>query len=351
MTIYCDTNCAYHIESIGLSYTNDINQFILSPAPLIAVFRIPFPYDQGYGQAFEERVNLVYDNCDQIIILCSELHQRTIDFIQRYDRPKIVYFICGYLNQQPIHSRVYQWIDWFIIASDFYKHNTHVLDTIISNHPKNKIFDILLGQPKSQRTTIHNYINQHSHNEQVIMTYMTDYNKTIQQQNQSGWINEDGIEFPIEESKWTVTAIKYYGVSMTLSSVVPISIYNQTAYSIVAETNYENHYSFFTEKIVKPILAERLFLVFSGQHYLRNLRRLGFKTFDGIIDESYDNVEDTNLRFQLIFKQMEYLFATPQEEVLQQIHNIVQHNKRVMLETDWVGQFHANLKPVLTETK
>jgi len=136
---------------------------------------------------------------------------------------------------------------------------------------------------------------------------------------------------------------------MSLSQVVPISIYNQTAYSVVAETNSDNHYSFCTEKIVKPILAERLFVVFSGQYYLRNLQSLGFRTFDGIIDESYDSVEDYDLRFKLACEQIKYLCEQSQEEVLAKIRSVTEHNKQVMLETDWYGNFSKELRAVLLD--
>jgi hypothetical protein len=136
-------------------------------------------------------------------------------------------------------------------------------------------------------------------------------------------------------------------MEMSISTIVPISIYNQTAYSIVAETNFDNDYSFYTEKIVKPIIAERLFIVFSGQYYLRNLRSLGFRTFDGIIDETYDTIEDPTTRFARAFKQMEYLITLSQADVLEKIREIVEHNKRIMFETDWQQQFHTNLKTTL----
>jgi hypothetical protein len=136
---------------------------------------------------------------------------------------------------------------------------------------------------------------------------------------------------------------------MSLSQVIPFSIYNQTAYTVVAETNYDNHYSFYTEKIVKPILAERLFVAFSGQHYLRNLRSLGFKTFDRIIDETYDSVEDCDLRFKLACEQIQYLINQPQEEILDKIRPITEHNKQIMLATDWYGDFSKELRAVLLD--
>jgi hypothetical protein len=94
-----------------------------------------------------------------------------------------------------------------------------------------------------------------------------------------------------------------------------------------------------------------LFIVFSGQYYLRNLRSLGFKTFDGIIDETYDTIEDSTSRFEQAYKQMEYLSTLPQEEVLLQIREIVQHNKHIMFDTNWQGQFYTNLKTLLMPSK
>ena len=134
---------------------------------------------------------------------------------------------------------------------------------------------------------------------------------------------------------------------MSLSQVIPFSVYNQTAYTVVAETNYDNHYSFYTEKIVKPILAERLFVVFSSRHYLRNLRSLGFRTFDGIIDETYDDIEDYDLRFKSACEQIEYLISQPQEDILARIRPITEHNKRVMLATDWQGRMLRSLQEFL----
>ena len=172
------------------------------------------------------------------------------------------------------------------------------------------------------------------------MTYLTNRIQPIDQQGL--W------EFDIPQNTFnTITKITHLGRTTSLSQILPISIYNQTAYTIVTETNFDNHYNFYTEKIVKPILAERLFIVFSGQHYLRNLRKLGFRTFDGIIDESYDNVEDSSTRFNMIFKQIEYLLTQSQEEIFIKIKSICQHNRQVMLERDFLKLFLLELKACL----
>ena len=213
---------------------------------------------------------------------------------------------------------------------------------------KEKIFDILLGSSRPHRDFINNAVRLYGLSDVSILTYYKYTHREL-------FINDDFIVEPgtiaIAPITHTIGKVDYYGEEVHISTIVPISIYNQTAYSIVAETNFDNHYSFYTEKIVKPILAKRLFIVFSGQHYLRNLRSLGFKTFDSIIDETYDTIEDSTIRFEQTIKQMQYLVTIPQEEILAKIKPIVEHNYQLMLSTDWLGQFHAKLKTVLTETK
>ena len=61
-----------------------------------------------------------------------------------------------------------------------------------------------------------------------------------------------------------------------------------------------------------------------------------------------DTIEDSTTRFEQAYKQMEYLITLPQADVLAQIREIVEHNKRIMFETDWQQQFHSDLKTALT---
>jgi hypothetical protein len=128
-----------------------------------------------------------------------------------------------------------------------------------------------------------------------------------------------------------------------LSQIIPFKIYNQTAYSVVTESCIQNHFSFFTEKIVKPIMARRLFVMFSGKGYLVNLRKLGFQTFDNIIDESYDSIDNNAERWQHAWNQVDWLNQQPQELVLEKIRPIVEHNFSVMMNTDWYGIFRKQL--------
>jgi len=300
-----------------------------------AVFHACFPYYSNAESAFDGVVLELLHHCKTISVLVSEVHTPIVDFMNRFQYPQMRYLICGSVEGIDTHP----WMDWFETTSTYYRKNRQSLDDLNPYIEKPKYFDILLGQPKPHRDRVYHYINNNKLNEQVIMTYLTDHcTKSIKAHGKEGFmLDEPGLIVPDEDFNWTVTRVRYQNHPMSLSQVVPIhSVYNQTAYTVITETNIENHYTFFTEKTCKPIIAERLFIMLGGQYYLRNLRELGFKTFDGIIDESYDLEPDNNQRWTMAIEQIKYLFQRPQAEILDKIKPITQHNKQVMLDTSWV---------------
>jgi hypothetical protein len=94
-------------------------------------------------------------------------------------------------------------------------------------------------------------------------------------------------------------------------------------------------------------MCGRLFIVIAGQYYLKNLKAMGFKTFDSIIDESYDNESDHRTRWQKALLQMELLCNRDPIEVQEKIKDIVKHNQSLMLSHDWYREFSLQLKSVL----
>ncbi len=334
--IYTNSHVSqWQVSQLGLPTTSVL------ASPNLAVFHMPFPYD-SHGPAFEAEVDQALATADQLVILCSELHDRSVDFIHRYQHEKIKYFVCGQVHEYPCGL----WADWFITTVDHY--NKLSLDSLDPYSTKPKTFDILLGQPRAHRDLIYNFVHENNFNDHVLLSYMQ-HPTSIQQQDTSGWLLEPGVELPEQRFRNTITPIVYQGRSMSMSQVVPISVYNQTAYTLVTETNYADHYVFFTEKIVKPILARRLFLVLGGRYYLRTLQKLGFQTFNNVIDESYDSIEDYQQRARLLGEQIKYLIAEDQQSVLDQIKPIVEHNYQHMMSTDWYGDFAKELQAVLLD--
>ena len=72
--------------------------------------------------------------------------------------------------------------------------------------------------------------------------------------------------------------------------------------NIVTETSFQDNELFISEKILKPIIGYQPFIVLGPQYYLKELKKLGFKTFDSIWDESYDNEEDFKKRYEKVLK-------------------------------------------------
>jgi hypothetical protein len=332
--IYTDSEvCRWHLTQLGLEILSEVT------ADSPAVFHMPYPYDPE----FELKIERAMAICSKVVILVSELHAESTRFIVNHQHPRIKYFVCGFVEGYSSNL----WMDWFITTTDFYKHN-EVLDHLFPYRVKPRVFDVLLGWAKPHRQKIYDYLLENKLTHRVTLTYLQDRSLSLQQQLPDSWIWPE-IAIPKDTVSNTITQVKYKNNRVSLSQIISTDIYNQSSYTIVAETNYDNHYSFYTEKIVKPILAERLFIVFSGQYYLRNLRQLGFKTFDGIIDESYDSIEDSDQRFALALKQMHDLIDQPQEEILAKIQPITEHNKRVMLETDWYADFAREFQSVLLD--
>jgi hypothetical protein len=50
----------------------------------------------------------------------------------------------------------------------------------------------------------------------------------------------------------------------------------------------------------------------------------------------------------MAIEQMKYLFKQPQAEILAKVRPIAEHNRRVMLETDWVGKLRTSLRNFIT---
>jgi len=101
---------------------------------------------------------------------------------------------------------------------------------------------------------------------------------------------------------------------------------------IVTETIF-NDDVFISEKICNPIIVLQPFIVMAGPHYLKYLRKLGYQTFHGFIDESYDDEIDNGRRMHKICKEIERISNLPLNDLhewYQSIKPIVLHNRNLL---------------------
>jgi len=98
---------------------------------------------------------------------------------------------------------------------------------------------------------------------------------------------------------------------------------------IVTETVFYYDKLHLTEKIFKPIVSKQPFMLLSAPGNLAYLKSYGFKTFDNVIDESYDNIQDNDLRTEAVVRQLHwYCDLTPDEKtyIIQQLAPIIDYN-------------------------
>ena len=115
-----------------------------------------------------------------------------------------------------------------------------------------------------------------------------------------------------------------------------MDLYNHSFFEIVSETLYRDGH-FITEKTTKPISCCLPFLVLSSPGYLKYLQSYGFKTFDGIIDESYDQEVDLEKRIDLLVEQVEKIINNGSKNFYLATRDICKHNYKRLCEItgDW----------------
>ena len=350
--IYVNANTIQHqfesIANFSFKFDNfytDIDKFLQDSSNLkFAGFHVPFPRNTFWIEDFHR----LRPQVDHVFILCSELHNNIVEDLVQLDYPNVTMFLCGFIEHKFKYAKIEQWFDWFITSSYFYTHEkkNFLKDNLITG-PKPYYFDILLGTQKPHRDRIHNYVIENNLDDKMIMTYHRRYNMNLQESDQY-ILDEKEIEYLEENAAHrTSQQIRYHGIRMVLSQVIPLSIYNQTYYSIVAETCFENHFTFYTEKIVKPLLAGRLFIFVGSRYFLRNLKSLGFKTFDNVVDESYDVEPDPETRWRMALDQMQKLCSMDPAEVQAKIKDAVDHNQRLLTYKEWATRFDLTLHDYL----
>ena len=274
------------------------------------------------------------------MINASEPTDSSFEYFINYYREnkKVKIFSDAVLNCSTQPHNFYTAISWFIQSENYYAERDwakKILTELCTADKKFclKKFDCLLGQQKPNRDFVSLKLMSSNLQDQFVYTYFKEN------------ITDGDWPFPITggatTQEYCIDGLQH----VPISSVIPVDIYNQTMYSIVAETSYFNEWSQFTEKTAKPLLAQRPFVAFCGQYFLRNLKSLGFRTFGDVIDESYDTVKDPVERWHLAWQQVEQLCAVSPEYVFDKLSSTLEHNQRHFLITNW----HQSVTNCLSE--
>lgn len=229
--------------------------------------------------------------------------------------------------------------------------------------PRAKIFDCLLGSRKPHRIFIYNRLIESGLLERSIVNlnegspwekhyFNTDAHQRVLEGPGFTGVDNLPVYSSPELKHWEIPAVhdfkkntnnKFYSASRLLtqvneydespqvSALVPKEIYNNSHYSIVAETG-GNLSIFMSEKIAKPVFGRRVFVLFGSAGLLQHFRDQGFKTFGDVIDESYDLEPDDFKRFTLAWAQCVRLSSLDPKLVYAQLDSVLTHNRLHLLD-------------------
>lgn len=116
---------------------------------------------------------------------------------------------------------------------------------------------------------------------------------------------------------------------------------------VVNETVFYDKKLHLTEKIFKPIVALRPFILVAAPGNLAYLKHYGFQTFDRWIDESYDNIDDPDLRLDAIAREVAKLCslsAAQLDDLFNDMRPVLTYNKN-----HFFGKFRSQITDELVD--
>jgi len=235
---------------------------------------------------------------------------------------------------------------WWQLVKDVDRYN-NLSGQLINpqNSDKNLfLFECLLGTKKPQADFLYQEILKNTN-----LSSCTFLNYLSKDHNWAPACDLDAAHILIpNKPRHSGIAIPYNqkGQHANVSTILPVKIYNQSWFSIYVESRTD-HTRFFSEKTAKPLLGRRLFVIFSAPGMLADLKTLGFKTFDGIIDETYDTMLNDTERWEAAMTQVVWLSNQDPKQVYSQALPILEHNRNHFLSIDWDKQMKNTMKQLL----
>ena len=133
-----------------------------------------------------------------------------------------------------------------------------------------------------------------------------------------------------------------------------LSLFDESAESLlylVTETVATGRRHHLTEKTFKPIALGMPFVIVGTRGSLQYLRSYGFRTFEGIWDESYDDAED-DVRIERIASLLRSLDELPidaKQELFESAHEVIEHNWNHFYNGGFEAVLWTELKDMLND--
>ena len=200
-----------------------------------------------------------------------------------------------------LRPRDFMWIN----ESIWYKHLGYDKLELTSNPTRD--FLLLINRKELDRTKLYNRLNP------------------VLQDNIYSYVGNGVSLQNAQDQEWNNT---------TWQRCVDPAWYTETRFSIVSETLHSKRDYYHnrdddinvTEKTLKPCAFKHPYIVWGQAGTLAWQKRQGFETFDHCVDETYDTVEDENLRFEKVIEQIELCIADKTIFADPLTHQKLEHN-------------------------
>jgi hypothetical protein len=88
---------------------------------------------------------------------------------------------------------------------------------------------------------------------------------------------------------------------------------------------------FLTEKTFKPIKHAQMFFIVGAHGSLNQLRRMGYRVFDHVLDNSYDEIEDPTQRWLCLREAIQQAHAQGIKSLYERCLGDLEHNQQLFL--------------------
>lgn len=259
----------------------------------------------------------------------NNFYHTVIDFMNEWEN-KPVRFMSNLVPLRECKVPFEYSNDMFFTGPKLYQQNKMckgLLEKLLPPYQKTltKQWDLLLGEANDNKDWLHQAIQNHPVLDKTFLTY---FGKDTTR----GFWSKDVVR-PKEHTAETLD--NRFNTQIRCSDLLDPGIYNMTHYTALIETTVHNDFAMFSEKVAKPIVAKRPFVVFGSCGQLNAFRSLGFKTFDGVIDESYDTIEDQHERWNKALDSMLKLTNENHIQVYNQLTDVLLHNKDHFENHNW----------------
>jgi hypothetical protein len=228
-------------------------------------------------------------------------------------------------------------LDWYFffhgfVALDWYRDLSYLQN--VNNFKISKIFICLnhiINDNRSYRMLLISMLKEQNLIEHGIISSPLLNQSTIKEEifNSNSKLSNAGKKHIIKNLWPSAAPIVIDDVEYASASAFIPDYFYTALWNIVTETNFYEEKLHLTEKVFKPIVVKRPFILVSAAGNLEYLKSYGFKTFDRWIDESYDFESDPDLRLEMIMNEIKKLCKLSKSELdnmYQEMQSVLEYN-------------------------